>query len=202
MSRAKVDQRRLARGVALQILYELDMNPREDTDILHFKDLGALLNDDVRLLAYMTLLAHHEDGDQAKDDNEIDQTPDLEKKILPLASQERALGLVKGVIENRGQLDAMIHRYAPEWEVNQIAVIDRNILRIAVYEFGISLETKVEVAINEAVELAKVFGSDSTPGFVNGVLGSLARRYEELMDEMDDEEDDADYEDDENEKGI
>ncbi len=79
-----------------------------------------------------------------------------------------------GVLPLRELLDALLSRYAPEWPLDQIAAVDRNILRIAAWEFAGQQETPVKVAINEAVELAKVFGSDSAPRFVNGVLGSLA----------------------------
>ncbi|MGA2821089.1 MAG: transcription antitermination factor NusB [Anaerolineales bacterium] len=82
--------------------------------------------------------------------------------------------LMLGVLEHRQELDRMIARYAPEWPVEQIALVDRNILRIALWEFAITGETPTSVAINEAVELAKAFGSETSPRFVNGVLGSLA----------------------------
>ena len=75
----------------------------------------------------------------------------------------------------------MIARYAPDWPLDQIAAVDRNILRIAVWEFAGSRETPLKVAINEAVELAKEFGSDSAPRFVNGVLGSLADHENEVV---------------------
>lgn len=65
--------------------------------------------------------------------------------------------------------------------MDQVAIIDRNILRIALWEIAVSNQTPVKVAINEAVELAKVYGSDSTPRFVNGVLGSLANRQNEIF---------------------
>jgi len=81
--------------------------------------------------------------------------------------------LVAGVVTNRGALDDMIGRYAPEWPVNQLAIIDRNVLRLALFELGCGqLQTPPKVVINEAVELAKRFGSDNSPRFVNGVLGS------------------------------
>jgi len=81
--------------------------------------------------------------------------------------------LVAGVIAHRNALDNMIGRYASEWPVNQLAIIDRNVLRLALFELGCSqLQTPPKVVINEAVELAKRFGSDSSPRFVNGVLGS------------------------------
>jgi N utilization substance protein B len=70
-------------------------------------------------------------------------------------------------------LDRLIGRYAPEWPVDQIAIVDRNILRMAIYEILHRADTPTKVAINEAVELAKEFGSDSSGRFVNGVLGSL-----------------------------
>jgi N utilization substance protein B len=78
------------------------------------------------------------------------------------------------------QLDDFIAQHAPEWPLDQVAVIDRNILRIALWEFAVEGCTPVKVAINEAIELAKIFGADSTPRFVNGVLGSLANRQQEI----------------------
>jgi len=82
--------------------------------------------------------------------------------------------LLSGVLKHRVKLDEMIQHYAPEWPVDQMAVVDRNVLRIAIYEFYISKLTPTKVAINEAVELAKLFGSDSAPRFINGVLGAVA----------------------------
>jgi transcription antitermination protein NusB len=93
---------------------------------------------------------------------------------------EFARKIIFGVIPLARDLDEMISRYAPEWPLDQIAAIDRNILRIALWEFAASRETPVKVAINEAVELAKVFGSDSASRFVNGVLGALADHESEL----------------------
>ena len=85
-----------------------------------------------------------------------------------------------GILPLRQQLDGVIAKYAPEWPLDQIAAVDRNILRIAVWEFAGAQETPVKVAINEAVELAKSYGSDSAPRFVNGVLGSLAEHENEV----------------------
>lgn len=78
------------------------------------------------------------------------------------------------------ELDEYIAIHAPEWPLDQVAVIDRNIIRIALWEFAVSGEVPIKVAINEAVELAKLYGSDSAPRFVNGVLGSLAARQNEI----------------------
>jgi len=81
--------------------------------------------------------------------------------------------VVQGVLAHRGKLDDLISTYAPEWPIEQMAIIDRNILRIALFEFLVDGGTPPKVAINEAVELAKTFGSDSSRRFVNGVLGTL-----------------------------
>jgi N utilization substance protein B len=85
-----------------------------------------------------------------------------------------ARGLVAGVVRYRGKLDTLIRRFAPAWPVEQIAVIDRNILRLAIFEIMLDNKVPLKVAINEAVELAKAFGSDSSPRFVNGVLGAVS----------------------------
>lgn len=88
--------------------------------------------------------------------------------------------IVFGVLPIIEKLDYLIAQHAPEWPLDQVAVIDRNILRIALWEFAVAGCTPIKVAINEAIELAKIFGSDSTPRFVNGVLGSLASRQSEI----------------------
>ena len=92
--------------------------------------------------------------------------------------------IVFGVFPLIHELDHVIERYAPEWPLDQIAAIDRNILRISCWEFAIQNETPVKVAINEAVEIAKLYGSDSAPRFVNGVLGSLAEHQYEIRQQI------------------
>jgi N utilization substance protein B len=84
--------------------------------------------------------------------------------------------LVDGVLANRAAIDDLIRQAAPAWPLEQMAAIDRNILRLAIQELLFDNEVPDKVAINEAVELAKLFGSDTTPRFVNGVLGTLAAR--------------------------
>lgn len=93
---------------------------------------------------------------------------------------EFARAIVFGVLPIVQKLDNFIAQFAPEWPMDQVAVIDRNILRIAMWEFGVAEVTPLKVAINEAIEMAKVYGSDSTPRFVNGVLGSLAEQQDEI----------------------
>ena len=103
----------------------------------------------------------------------------MESKGIAFAS-----ALVRGVTDHQKDIDTFIARYAPEWPLDQMAVIDRNILRIAIFEFVIDGNTPVKVAINEAVELAKSYASDSAPRFINGVLGTLARLIPELRQEL------------------
>ncbi|MBX3060236.1 MAG: transcription antitermination factor NusB [Anaerolineae bacterium] len=108
----------------------------------------------------------------------------LEDNPMESTGVEFTRRLVYGVIEHQAEMDILIARYAPEWPLDQMAVIDRNILRIAIYEFLIDGETPIKVAINEAVELAKTYGSDSAPRFINGVLGTLAEQIPNLRQEL------------------
>jgi N utilization substance protein B len=82
--------------------------------------------------------------------------------------------LVDGVIDNREQLDQNIREFAPAWPLDQISIVDRNILRLAIFEILHDDKIPVKVAINEAVELAKTFGSNNSSRFINGVLGSVS----------------------------
>jgi N utilization substance protein B len=130
-----------ARGMALQVLYEVDMVGHIPAQVLQDR---------------------------------------LEEEPFPDELAEFIRQIIFGVFPLREKLDQVIARYAPEWPFDQIAAIDRNILRIATWEFAAQRETPVKVAINEAVELAKAYGSDSAPRFVNGVLGSLAEHENEV----------------------
>lgn len=103
------------------------------------------------------------------------QDEQMEENLAEFARQ-----IVLGVLPIVQKLDNFIAQQAPEWPMDQVAIIDRNILRIALWEFAVSGITPIKVAINEAIEMAKIYGSDSTPRFVNGVLGSLATRQEEI----------------------
>jgi len=105
----------------------------------------------------------------------------LEEAPLTNDLSEFARQIIFGVLPLTTNLDLLIARYAPEWPLDQIAAIDRNILRIALWEFAVLRETPIKVAINEAVELAKLYGSDSAPRFVNGVLGALADHHHEIQ---------------------
>jgi len=91
--------------------------------------------------------------------------------------------LVNGVVSKLSDLDKIIEKAAPEWPIDQITIIDRNVLRIGLYEllYGSKEEVPPKVAINEAIELAKTFGGESSGKFINGVLGTV---YKELDNEQ------------------
>ena len=84
-----------------------------------------------------------------------------------------ARAMLDGIFANAAEIDKIIAEFAPGWPIGQMAVVDRNILRMAIYEIMVSGDTPPRVAVNEAVELAKAFGGDSAPRFINGVLGSV-----------------------------
>jgi N utilization substance protein B len=88
--------------------------------------------------------------------------------------------LLNGVLEHRPKIDKIIEKSAPEWPLEQITIVDRNVLRIGIYEllFGDKKEVPPKVAINEAIELAKNYGGESSGRFVNGVLGTIYREME------------------------
>ncbi len=88
--------------------------------------------------------------------------------------------LVMGILAKKKKIDSIIVKVAPEWPLDKIAVIDRNVLRLAIFEliFGKKDETPAKVAINEAIELAKMFGSETSGKFVNGVLGTVYKNLD------------------------
>jgi len=123
---------------------------------------------------------------------ELDSTRHLPDEVLARLLYEDEIddgtyefvsSLVKGVLEHVNDIDAIIRRHAPAFPVDQMATIDRNILRIALFELLYTDDTPVKVCINEAVELSKEFGADSTRKLVNGVLGSVASKEIDESDE-------------------
>lgn len=107
-------------------------------------------------------------------DNRCRDMEDISKR-----SQDYAKQLINGIEKYSEKLDSFIQTHASEWPLDQVAIVDRNLLRIALYEFTVG-GVPVKVAINEAVELAKRYGSDSSPRFINGVLGSLVGAQHEI----------------------
>lgn len=108
----------------------------------------------------------------------------FEEESLEPGLEEFARSIVTGIIPIIPSLDEIITEHAQEWPLDQVAVIDRNILRIALWEFAVAKCTPIKVAINEGIELAKVYGSDSSSRFVNGVLGSLVDHLVEIQNRL------------------
>ena len=98
----------------------------------------------------------------------------LDESAVSAEAEAFARELVQGVLANRDRIDEVIRKTATNWPLEQVAAIDRNILRLAIYEILIDNRVPMRAAINEAVELAKQFGGETSPRFVNGVLGSVS----------------------------
>lgn len=122
---------------------------------------------------------------KGKDDSKVEEI--IEKNVKEfgpgMGDDSFVRHLVLNTIKNRDKIDPLIERCAPEWPLDQVTVIDRNILRLGIYEllFGNYEEVPPKVAINEAIELAKSFGGESSGRFVNGVLGTIYRELGEPM---------------------
>ncbi|ADH85970.1 transcription antitermination factor NusB [Desulfurivibrio alkaliphilus] len=95
---------------------------------------------------------------------------EVSRKALPYGE-----GLVGGVVANLAAIDRIIEAGSAHWRVSRMSCIDRNIIRIAVYEFNFAADVPAGVAINEAIELAKRFGSEDSPAFINGVLDAIRK---------------------------
>jgi N utilization substance protein B len=136
--------RRQARIIALQTLYEVDTSSHLPEDVLRRN--------------YDEPVSENTNG-----------TPMADAKV-----REYGSALVEGVLANRDRLDQLIEEYAPSWPLDQMSSIDKNILRLAIFEILFDNRVPLKAAINEAVELGKRFGSDSSSRFINGVLGTVA----------------------------
>lgn len=135
--------RRKARALALQVLFEVDS-----------------VEHPVEIALPRRIEAAREEDEAA------------DREPLPPEAELFVKTLVEGTLASRDELDKLIAKFAPEYPVAQLAIVDRNVLRLAFYELKNMGDVPVKVAINEAVELAKLYGSDSAPRFVNGVLGA------------------------------
>lgn len=114
-------------------------------------------------------------GKESKIDEILER--DISEFAPGLEDDQFARDLIKGVLENKKKIDEIIAKTAPEWPLEQVSLVDRNILRLGIYEllFGKREEVPPKVAINEAIELAKSFGGETSGKFVNGVLGTIYR---------------------------
>jgi len=134
-----------------------------------------------RTIAMQTLYLWDFNGQEEKDLNKI-----IEKNLNEFASGFNDEGFTKetvaGVIKNLTEIDNYITKYAPEWPIDQITTIDRNILRLGIYEMAFNKDIPERVAINEAIEIAKAYGGESSGKFINGVLGAI---YKDINKEED-----------------
>jgi N utilization substance protein B len=105
----------------------------------------------------------------------------LHEEALPDEAVDFAQGLITGVLNSQEFIDGEIRRFAPLFPIEQIAIIDRNIIRLAVYEILYDTSVPLKAAVNEAVELSKRFGNDTSPKFVNGVLGSVIAERQKMQ---------------------
>ena len=132
-----------------------------------------------RIVAMQTLYEH---DFRAADQTELDLSPILQRNLDEFRSSIDDTNFVEDVVEgvhaHQDEIDAIIGPAAPEWPVDQIAKIDKVVLRIGVYELMIKRDVPPKVAINEAVELAKSFGGENSSKFINGVLGTIYRNSE------------------------
>ncbi|NTU99099.1 transcription antitermination factor NusB [Candidatus Falkowbacteria bacterium] len=130
-----------------------------------------------RTIAMQTLFLWDFNGRTSTDLTEVIEK-NLEHFAPNLDDGGFAYDVVKGVIENLNEVNQYIIRYATEWPLDQITIVDRNILRIGVYELIYDQDIPAKVAINEAIEIAKAFGGESSGKFVNGVLGAIYKDIE------------------------
>ena len=124
-----------------------------------------------RIIALQALF----ESDSSGHDPEVTLNLLSEEQMLAATAAAYAGELVKGVTENKSAIDSSIRKHAPNWPVEQLSAVDRNILRLAIFEILIDNKVPLKAAINEAVELAKIFGSYNSSRFINGVLGSISQ---------------------------
>jgi N utilization substance protein B len=159
--------RRRAREVALQVLYTLDVNPELSADAgltQYFDRFFALDEDDDQPLHQREPAAER----AAREDRATPDRPDRQDRI------DRAFvdALVRGVTDHRAELDERLGQLSRNWRVERIARVERNILRMALFELEERDDVPARVTLNEAIELAKGYGAEDAPAFVNGLLDS------------------------------
>ncbi|WP_166239167.1 transcription antitermination factor NusB [Paenibacillus turpanensis] len=147
-------KRRTGRELAVQSLYHLEMNKVPDD-----RAVDAILEETMNK----------------------EEQPDPEKMTEVDAETARYVrALVRGVNENRELLDSLLVEFLKGWKMDRLSRVDRQILRLAAFELVVEAETPPKVAVNEAIELAKHFGTDESGKFVNGVLGQMIKKLDEL----------------------
>lgn len=127
-----------------------------------------------RAIAMQSLYEWDFYGTQQRDALEI-ANRNLEENAPQLDEKDFTRSIVNGVLTNRDKVDGTITKFAPDWPLEKITMVDRNVLRVGVYELLFNFDIPSKVAINEAIELAKTYGGESSGRFVNGVLGAVYR---------------------------
>ncbi len=165
-SEATGGNRHQGREVALQVLYAVDLaghtSPRRLADALATVDDGEGAGEAVQRAVVSA----------ADSDRIFDRV--AEHFVVPKGALEFARELVTGVVARLPELDAIVSLHARNWRVSRMAVVDRNVLRLGAHELR-DTQTPVAVVIDEAVDLARRFGSERSPSFVNGVLDAIAK---------------------------
>lgn len=150
--------RRDARELALQALFYIDISKGEPLELfeLFCLDFADVLNSKVVDLDQM----ESKDSDAHKEREHDDQKPFF-------------IDLVKGVIQYKDQIDALIHSSSKNWKISRMPIVDRNIMRIALYEILYCSDIPAKVSINEAVDIGKEYGTDESGAFINGILDRI-----------------------------
>jgi N utilization substance protein B len=165
-------RRRISREMAVQMLYQSDLGGSPLPQIFHSFDLAE----------YLT---REELGEKKKDGQEPPARPSREEERAEYMRRKRqaeeafafAQGLVTGTIDHREQVDALIREQADNWRLERMPPVDRNVLRLAVFEMLYETDTPKLVIVDEAIELAKKFGSEQSGRFVNGLLDGLLKQH-------------------------
>ncbi|MFF2887697.1 transcription antitermination factor NusB [Paenibacillus sp. NPDC057967] len=144
-------KRRLAREIAISSLYQMEMN-----EVTAAEAVDMLM-------------------EELREDNELGADPKEARSTDDFARE-----LVHGVLERKQAIDGMLQQFLTGWQVDRLSRVDRQVLRLACYEMVFRSDVPPKAAINEAIELAKHFGTDESGKFVNGVLGKLLQEIDEL----------------------
>ncbi len=183
-----MSQRRLARTMTLQVLSEWDFNK---SMIFKDVDIQEIIQRNLKEFSSLHPLTSRPPLTEPKAMSGVARLSLTEPKATSNRSSKRnQIGsdfqeklffkqLVQNILKNIKKIDSFIIQYAPQWPIEKITLVDRNILRIGVFELLISAQTPPKVIINEAIEIAKLFGSETSSKFINGVLGAI---YEKMKD--------------------
>ena len=150
----------MARVIALQALFEADKRTHKPADVL------ARIVKESEVLEEATAYLQRMSEPRA-----IDAVEKVSKNIRLAEPYSREI--LEGIAENLEKIDSLIKRYAREFPIQQLSAVDRNVMRVAIWETLFDNKTPSKVAIDEAVEIAKTFGTEASSRFVNGVLGSI-----------------------------